>query len=55
MGRVTIYIGVTKLHIPLLTTKNLLGEIQTKIRMSGPHKVFKNIFCMMKRDVCNLT
>ena len=54
MGRVTIYIDVTKLSYTHFFSpqKNLLDEIQTKINVSGPHKMFKNYFlCGEKRCV----
>ena len=44
--KVTIHIGVTMLSYTryFQPQKILFGEIQTKIRVSGPHKVFKKCF-----------
>ena len=46
MDRVTIHVGVTKLSYKHFFSphKKLLGEIQIKINVSDPHKVFKKYF-----------
>ena len=52
-GKVIIHLGVTKLHTPFFHhRKILLGEIQTKINVSGLTRCLKNIFCVVKRGMC---